>query len=477
MPAALEPIRKFKCTYKSCNMSFNDEKTMKRHKRHFEEHDYCHLCDEDFDTVEDYIEHKITRPVEHKKACRVCGDEFKSDSGLKRHIELSHKLDQKLTCIGCHKSFYRACLFIEHLEFGHCDAISANQFQGHIVHKHLISEFLKDGPAYSRFKQKTSKYDAAVDYEEEGGIELEEHPLDVDEAIEDVEFEALKPDTPPETAKSRAFAVPYPPLPSQVNNAWSEVASSIGAMSINGESAAPTIVGSRNTDTFATVNRMSSRARPSIQGSIVTSKPCQPKAWVNRTGKNMANMLFPNAKPTPAPSEFSIAAHDEAMEEQQGINIMRTRFWDPMSSDWNPEKFYDSVISKYCCPFVCEQTFESITELNQHILGDHRITRMKCPTCLKYFKSATALMAHCESRGAKCQINRAEDFNIFLDRISGGFLAVEEKIRPDHLNNTAVFITDPDSGRMEKYSAPVASYLQYTVTTPPDWKDPVRSGV
>lgn len=86
-------------------------------------------------------------------------------------------------------------------------------------------------------------------------------------------------------------------------------------------------------------------------------------------------------------------------------------------------------------------------------------------------------MAHCESRGAKCQINRAEDFNIFLDRISGGFLAVEEKIRPDHLNNTAVFITDPDSGRMEKYSAPVASYLQYTITTPPDWKDPVRSGV
>lgn len=116
-----------------------------------------------------------------------------------------------------------------------------------------------------------------------------------------------------------------------------------------------------------------------------------------------------------------------------------------------------------------------MSDLNQHILGDHRITRIKCPTCLKYFKSATALIAHCESRGAKCPINKADDYNIFLDRISGGFLAVDEQVRPDHLNNQTVFITDPVSGHMEKYRAPVASYLRYMVTTPPDWKEPVKA--
>lgn len=97
---------------------------------------------------------------------------------------------------------------------------------------------------------------------------------------------------------------------------------------------------------------------------------------------------------------------------------------------------------------------------------------MKCPRCLKYFNSATALMAHCESPGARCQISKAEDFNIFLDRLSGGFLSVEEKIRPDHLNNKNVLLRNEETGHMEMYKPPVASYLEYKVTTPPDWKGP-----
>jgi hypothetical protein len=126
---------------------------------------------------------------------------------------------------------------------------------------------------------------------------------------------------------------------------------------------------------------------------------------------------------------------------------------------------------------INRQHFATPSDLNRHIMNDHRITRMKCPMCLKYFKSATALMAHCESRGARCEINKAEDFNIFLDRISGGFLGVEEKIRPDHLNNPSVLITNEETGRIERYNPPVASYLQYTVTKPPDWKEPVRTKV
>ena len=106
-------------------------------------------------------------------------------------------------------------------------------------------------------------------------------------------------------------------------------------------------------------------------------------------------------------------------------------------------------------------------------MNDHRITRMKCPSCLKYYKSARDLIAHCEARGARCEINKAENYNIFLDRISGGFLGVEEKVRPDHLNNPSVLLHVDETGRMERYIPPVASYLQYVVTKPPDWKEPV----
>lgn len=349
--------------------------------------------------------------------------------------------------------------------------IRASDFQGHIVHKHLITELLKTGPAYDRFKQKTAQYDAAQDDEEEGGINLSDDPIMADEEIEEVQYKALRPDTPSETPTLPPFTGKYPPLPSQMQStgsAYSDVAASLSGMSLSGESETSTLIGSPVASSFPESSLRN--------GSTVSSSSRQLKVWGSRNGKSSSSVLFPNAKPTPAPSasEFSIAAHDDKMEKSHGINIMRTRFWDPMSNEWNPERFYDPVITQYFCPFVCEQTFSTPEDVNKHILNDHRITHMKCPMCLKYFKSATALMSHCESRGAKCQINKADDFNMFLDRISGGFLGVCEKIRPDHVNNPVSLIQDPETGRMEKYKPPTATYLQYEVTTPPDWKEPVK---
>lgn len=102
---------------------------------------------------------------------------------------------------------------------------------------------------------------------------------------------------------------------------------------------------------------------------------------------------------------------------------------------------------------------------------------MKCPTCLRYFDTATALVAHCESRSAKCRINKADDYGKFLDRMTGGFLGVEEKVREDHRENPNVLLENPETGRVEKYVPPVATYLQYTVTTPPDWVEGAGKGI
>jgi hypothetical protein len=88
MPAKLEPLRRVKCTYADCYESFDSEAAMKSHKKHSDEHDYCHKCDLDFSDFAAFAFHKLMRPIEHNKACRVCGDEFKSISGLKRHTEL-----------------------------------------------------------------------------------------------------------------------------------------------------------------------------------------------------------------------------------------------------------------------------------------------------------------------------------------------------------------------------------------------------
>lgn len=88
MPVQLEPLKRVKCTFDDCADSFASDEQMKWHKRREHEHEYCHKCDEDFEDYNDLVLHKIVRPNEHNKACRVCGDEFKSSGGLARHIEL-----------------------------------------------------------------------------------------------------------------------------------------------------------------------------------------------------------------------------------------------------------------------------------------------------------------------------------------------------------------------------------------------------
>jgi hypothetical protein len=213
----------------------------------------------------------------------------------------------------------------------------------------LVTTLLEDNFAYARFQAKQAKFEAANgDFEEEGGICIND-PLDEDEKIGDVAFEALEPEISPAPLPISA-AGPYPPLPVHTRAARydiSEVASTIGAMSVIDYDDSSTVVG------------LGSPAPQSIYGSsthvpTTSTTGRQLKVWGGRDGKSASKTLFPNAKPTPATKEFSIAAHDEQMERDHGINIMRTRFWDPLSSDWNPERFYDSVIDKYNCPFVCE---------------------------------------------------------------------------------------------------------------------------
>ena len=205
---------------------------------------------------------------------------------------------------------------------------------------------LNDTSAYARFRPKQAKFEAANgDFEEEGGIVLND-PLDNDEEIEEVNFAAIQPEVP-NTPLPLPAAEPYPPLPSRVRAAsrdTSEVAT-IGALCLKDEATSTAL---------DSCSSASQSACGSSASATNASTGRQLKVWVNRNGKSASDTLFPNAEPTPVTKEFSIAAHDEQTEGEHGINIMRTRFWDPLSTDWNPERFYDSFISKYNCPFVCE---------------------------------------------------------------------------------------------------------------------------
>jgi hypothetical protein len=203
-------------------------------------------------------------------------------------------------------------------------------FQSHIVHKHLITELLKGGPNYDRFMQKISKFDATVDDEDEGGVNL----MDDDQDIKEVEYAAIKPKATnePKGLYDNVNCTPYPSLPSQSKSnavGVSDLASKLDGVSINGD-----------TESIAASSTLGAQTISTLHSST----------WQNGSARS----LFPTARRNPAPSEWSVEQHDREVEGQHGVNILNSRFWDPTSTDYVAERFYDSVIQKYYCPFVCE---------------------------------------------------------------------------------------------------------------------------
>jgi hypothetical protein len=48
--------------------------------------------------------------------------------------------------------------------------------------------------------------------------------------------------------------------------------------------------------------------------------------------------------------------------------------------------------------------------------------RLRCPSCLRQYNSATALVQHTESQARKCQIRDSRDYRQAVDLITGGLL-------------------------------------------------------
>ncbi|ODH40339.1 hypothetical protein ACO22_01655 [Paracoccidioides brasiliensis] len=48
-----------------------------------------------------------------------------------------------------------------------------------------------------------------------------------------------------------------------------------------------------------------------------------------------------------------------------------------------------------------------------------------CPSCLRMFKSVTALTAHCESASVRCKINKDKNYAAIMDEISAGLIGAD----------------------------------------------------
>ena len=111
---------KINCTFPNCFEYFDNAKSMKKHKKYSDMHDYCHICDEDFLDYETWTAHnalwsgkdtfgitqrqyarqkkdgsfdnekskygpKYGESKFHQYGCKFCGVKFRTESGRQHH--------------------------------------------------------------------------------------------------------------------------------------------------------------------------------------------------------------------------------------------------------------------------------------------------------------------------------------------------------------------------------------------------------
>lgn len=76
---------RFLCPFPECGESFFTNALLMKHKANPNSgHDYCKLCDLDFEDDDAYHIHKMSS--DRHITCHICSEDFRSEAGCKRHM-------------------------------------------------------------------------------------------------------------------------------------------------------------------------------------------------------------------------------------------------------------------------------------------------------------------------------------------------------------------------------------------------------
>ena len=366
-----------------------------------------------------------------------------------------HPADQSITCKACGDLFVRAGHLVAHYEFGYCKEITSTQFRQQVQARTIQRVIMAHLDHFSRFlgpqEYEPSLAGSKPELQDgqEGGVHLLDHeyegqhggykPLQAEVDLISVH----------ESQPTRSETETWPRLPVSKS---SQLTSSMASISIGSRTPSISSAGisasafAREITRRSNLQRAHDEAFPFLKspapGSSISneddnvsegtttigSPTTRSVAW---TTSNTSQALFKDAKPHPAAGDWAgITKYRQEIatqrtEADESLNILTARWWDPQHGDYSAQRFRSAVTGKYICPFPdCEGEYDITQDVADHLTTTHMRTDFRCPLCLKIFKSASALVSHCESAG-KCRVKDGNNFKSLLDEISGGFLEGE----------------------------------------------------
>ncbi|KAK4692966.1 hypothetical protein P7C71_g4336, partial [Lecanoromycetidae sp. Uapishka_2] len=401
----------FPCTYEECTRGFLKERDMKRHKD--EDHEWCRVCNKDFEDDEALLSHKIDS--ERHICCPKCGEDFRSEAGRDRH-----QRQQEVKCVGCGLFFEKGSGLIDHIYHNKCSnkggsmkgqlneltlresRATAALYMDQIAHQK--STTARDIAALQRSAQ-----GSIADYESTagGGVNLL-----VDDDIPKGNM-MQRPLAPAGTLQGQD-------APKPDTNPWPTVGESLvqglDAMQVGGSKG--------------------NMPQPRVRGH-------KSAGW--------ADTPFAVEKPTPIKGDWTAPTmpdyRNNFLPSQVGAeNVLRTD-WDFMRFEKHP------IDNNYHCPFTaCGSAYVDEDDLKAHLTsGYHQGTDHRCLKCLKVFKTPVALIAHMESSSERCRMKETQSFGNVLHIVSGGFLGVQGRHTDGSIKIEGVEVENEE----ERYKMPV----------------------
>ncbi|KAK5947541.1 hypothetical protein PMZ80_001694 [Knufia obscura] len=439
---------KIKCTFENCYQRFSSVEAMRKHKDKAKDdvHDfYCKKCDEDC------TDDSSAQPVELSSRAKV--DEI---------VTLSHRQRQKLKCPGCNEMFTDASGLMGHIEHNKCKIIRRDDFHRHRAEQQIekdAMEELQGGMLHGETVISTGS-----DSDPTGGASLLENqriPMSRDwqGAPEDDLW----------GVGSENYGRQESDMARQMSDLALDKYPALVANSSILPSASTAVTSTRQTENDSDISQSTAATSDLLDmKEVPKTRPAQSifgnnSAWGANKAARAQRQPIREISPNLLDNASSINLLDSSIMDKESVATRGTRpshtsypgntntnsippaakaeNQDPnapnaqvqtrpqmrMASRDKLQTYWQPLQQCYVCPgHMCGRKLRSIQEFEQHLLsGAHVGGMVQCPSCLKRFKTTTALVAHAESGSTKCDLRKTEEFDLAIQQITAGLIKVE----------------------------------------------------
>ncbi|KAL8903985.1 MAG: hypothetical protein Q9207_003564 [Kuettlingeria erythrocarpa] len=417
----------FPCPYDDCKRGFRSLKDLRQHK--LDEHDYCKVCDEDFDDFDALHKHKIIS--ERHITCTVCSVDFKSEMGRDRHHIQMHGSAHNIQCRGCDVTFAKGAALLLHFERNLCrpaekPGVTADRFENQRAGIAMVMQ------ARNR-KQDEQGESGSLD-------QLPRIPLGGSCAPSSVGG-----GVPIEDAEQPDFLLgnyderdmDFPPLSyASQSRPSSPVESHASTNLLLSEHNYPAL----NSSNLAKLDEKNlfdqTTPKASLAGWPALGKD-KDGIIEGMSNMSMSSKLFPGARPTPLPEGFVPPSVQPSKSGYSNLDFTNSIQLQP-----------NAATGLWECPFYkCSYKCDLRQDLEIHFAdrnNGHRGFDHVCPSCLKRYKTPSALMAHLESATTRCSIRNSKGYGNVLHLVSGGHLNIDGR----HNDGTTRIVSPEDAGKI-----------------------------